>query len=50
VATNVELEDSSKMPKSSKDLSGGFVKLALTVLFIAQVAIIYKVFFAGVIG
>jgi CspA family cold shock protein len=50
VATNVELEDRSKMPKISKDLSGGFVKLALTVLFIAQAAIIYKVFFAGVIG
>ena len=52
VATNVELEGGAKAAKSSnsKALSSGTVKLALTILFIAQAVVIYKVFFTPVAG
>ena len=56
VATNVELEDGAKMSnfgkssKTSSGLSNGTIKAALAILFIAQAAVIYKVFFTTVAG
>lgn len=62
VAINVELEDGAQMSKSSTrgqgmslskattGLSDGTIKFALTILFIAQAVVIYKVFFTSVAG
>ncbi|MCH9645673.1 MAG: cold shock domain-containing protein [Proteobacteria bacterium] len=54
VAINVELEDGTKMAKvtkganASNGLSDGTIKAALTILFVAQAVVIYKVFFTSV--
>jgi cold shock protein len=62
VAINVELEDGAQMSKSAArtkntssakaaaGLSNGAIKAALTILFIAQAVVIYKVFFTSVAG
>ncbi len=56
VATKVELEDGAKMAKATKGanastgLSDGAIKVALTILFVAQAVVIYKVFFTSVAG
>ncbi len=52
VAINVELEggQSGADLKSSKALSNGTIKFMFLVLFAAQAAVVYKVFFATVAG
>ncbi|AYQ56422.1 Cold shock protein [Bathymodiolus thermophilus thioautotrophic gill symbiont] len=47
VAMHVTLEKNAKTPKTeskSKSLSDGTVKVMFAILFIAQIAVIYKVF------
>ena len=54
VASDVELENGSEKvntsPKTSSGLSAGTIKAALSILFIAQAVVIYKVFFTSVAG
>ena len=55
VASDVDLEDGANMSslksgKASSGLSNGTIKTAFAILFIAQAAIIYQVFFVSVAG
>jgi CspA family cold shock protein len=54
VATDVDLENGSlkinTSANASPGLSDGAIKAALTILFIAQAVVIYKVFFTSVAG
>ncbi|MDB3870108.1 cold shock domain-containing protein [Candidatus Thioglobus sp.] len=55
VASDVDLEDGAKMAslksgKSSSGLSNGTIKIAFAILFIAQAAVIYQVFFVSAAG
>lgn len=55
VASDVDLEDGAKMAslksgRSSSGLSNGAIKIAFAILFIAQAAVIYQVFFVSAAG
>ncbi|MBT3276408.1 cold shock domain-containing protein [Candidatus Thioglobus sp.] len=54
VASDVELENGSEKVNTSTNtssgLSAGTIKAALSILFIAQAVVIYKVFFTSVAG
>ena len=54
VATDVELENGSEKVNTSTNTSSGLsantIKAALSILFIAQAVVIYKVFFTSVAG
>jgi CspA family cold shock protein len=53
VATDVELEEGGSLFSASSDGSTGstgWIKAALAILFIVQIALVYKVFFSATSG